>query len=192
MNVDAQGFRISVEDELRRCFDQYAHAFTVINEPHRLVHDGMLYNASGKVNVANGANLDILLQFPAGVIGHMTLIEYQLADAPCDAIFYENPTFSAAGTAVNVKNHNRLSTRTANVTITHTPTITGVGDLIMQRFLPAAAGAPGLASGQLVRGEDSEWIIGNGNDYLWRLTNNSGAAIDVGFHFDGYILDYES
>lgn len=192
MNVDSQGFRISVEDEFRRAFDQYAHALTVISEPHRLVHDGMYYNATGKVNVGIGANLDILMQFPAGVVGHMTLVEFQMEDGPVDIALYENTTFSAAGTAVNVKNHNRLSTRTAGITMTHTPTITGVGDVVTQRYIPAGGGPPGQEAGTLVRGEDSEWILGNGVDYLWRLTNNSGVAIDVGFHLDGYILDYES
>jgi len=157
-----------------------------------MIHDGLFFDASGKINVGIGANLDILLQFPAGSIGHLTMVEYNVEDAPCDILFYENTTFSAAGTAITPKNHNRLSTKTSDITMTHTPTITDAGDLLHTKYIPAAGGPGQQAGGLLVPGEDQEWVLGNGVNYLWRLTNNSGGAIDVGFHFNGYHIDYPS
>jgi len=46
----------------------------------------------------------------------------------------------------------------------------------------------------LVGGEHQEWILGHPTlekTYLWRITNNSGAAITMGYHFNGYGPDYD-
>ena len=195
MNRDSQGFRISVSDEMRRAFDPYAHAVTVINEAHRLIHDGYFFDCSGIVaSVANGASSDILLKLPAGTFGHLTFMEYSVGDSPCDVFFYEGTTVSADGTAANVRNHNRSASDTSNTGIYTGPTVTDVGTLLHTRYIPGAA-APGQSSGTMVAGEDAEWVLGNATsatNYMWRITNNSGGAIKLSFHMNGYEIGYES
>jgi hypothetical protein len=160
-----------------------------------MIHDGMFFNASGIVTgIAAGANFDILIQMPAGTFGHLTLVEYSVESGPVDLKFYEDSTVSATGTLVNVRNHNRVNpTDASNADVYHTPTITDIGTLLHERYIPAS-GAGGT-SGLLVSGEDSEWVLGDpvsAKNYVWRLTNNDTGSIRVGFHFNGYELGYQS
>jgi len=171
--------------------DEYTPSVTVISEPHRLIHDGMFFDMTGLgTGLANGASYDILFQFPAGVVGHLVNVEYTFDDAPVTIEFFENPTFSAAGTACNVQNHNRLNNNLTSSTVTHSPTVSDPGTLLSSRYVPSPAAQGGQAAGQMVAGEDYEWVLGLGNNYMWRITNNSGAAIDFGYHFNGYQPNY--
>jgi len=187
-------FRKSINDELLRSFDIFSHSITVIGEKHRMIHDGFFFNATGVVAaVANNASADILLTFPAGHFGHLTLVEFTIDDGPATALFYENVVTSADGTAVNVRNHNRVNGNDAsNAVVTLGPTITDIGDELDIRHIPGG-GPPGQNAGQLVAGEDAEWLLGSPTvetKYMWRLTNQSGGAITIGFHFNGYEPGY--
>jgi hypothetical protein len=189
-------WRDSVSDEELRKFDRYAHATTVISEPHRMIHDGFYFDLTGKVlAVADSATVDILFKFPAGVVGHMTTVEWSMDDAPCDITFYENVLVSADGTPLTARNHNRIYAAAngdvPGTTLFMDPTITDIGDLIHTRYVPGAGGPAGQTGGSLVEGEDSEWVIGNGVNYMWRFTNNSGGAINVAYHYNGYVIGYD-
>lgn len=182
--------RQGITREMQMAFDNFANAVTVIQEPHRMIHDGFMFDSSGIATaVANGASLDLLFALPAGQIGHMTTVEFSLDDAPVTASFYEDVTTSADGTAANVQNHNRIVGGSPAAVITVGPTVTDLGTLLHTRYIPSA-GAPGQQpAGQLVEGETREWVIGSSTapiKYMWRVTNNSGGAIDIGYHFNGY------
>jgi hypothetical protein len=188
-----------IDNQWLRLQDPYVHALTTISEPHRLIHDGMMYDVSGIVaSTANGANIDIAMRLPAGFFGHLIQMEWAVEDAPCDVFFYENTIFSG-GTDVKMKNHSRpagagTATDNPGLTMVEGPTVTDVGDLIHDRFIPAAGVPGGQSGGLLVPGEDHEWILGSAfieTTYLWRLTNNSGGAIRAGYHFNGYAVRYE-
>ena len=159
---------------------------TVIGETHRLIHQGKLFDATGiAVAVAAAATFDVLMQFPVGVVGHLTNVEYTFDDTPVLIEFYEGTTFSAAGTASLVVNKNRLAAATApGAVITENPTVTSPGTLIHQRYVPSGGNKVGI----LVPGEQLEWVLGNGTDYMWRVTNNTNGPIDIGYHFNGYEL----
>ena len=157
---------------------------TTIGESHRLIHMGRLFDASGlNLAVPAGGVFDVLMQFPAGAVGHLTNVEYQLEDSPVLIEFFEGVTWSAAGTAALVVNKNRMSATTPNAVITENPTITDTGTLLHQRYVP-----PTVKGGILVPGEDLEWVIGNDRDYLWRVTNNTNGPLIMGYHFNGYEL----
>jgi len=195
MSEQEDNFRKNRGDEQRKAFDSYVHAMTVISEPHRMIHDGFFFNASGvETGVANAASVDLLIVMPAGSFGHLTLVEFSLDDAPCDVFFYEDVVTSADGTAVNVRNHNRVNANdTSNATVTSGPTITDIGTLLHQRYIPAPSAPGQQAGGLLVTGEDAEWVLGSPTvetKYLWRITNNSGGAITIGYHFNGYEIGY--
>lgn len=177
-------------EEERFKFDAYAHAVTMIAEQHRMIHDGFMYDISGKaLAVAAAASVDVLFTMAAGVILHLTNVEYTLDEAPVLVELYENVVTSADGTAALVSNHNRLSSNTPGSVVTIGPTITDIGDLLHERYIPAA----GKDTGLVVKGADREWILGNTgtpNKYLWRITNNTPAAITIGYHFNGYEIGY--
>ena len=74
------------------------------------------------------------------------------------------------------------------------PTITTTGVLIHTKwFEPTAAGVgpkPGVGLSDLANGE--EWILKPNTSYLIRVTNNSGATIDLSFDFLWYEVSYTS
>jgi hypothetical protein len=186
------------EDELQgKVWDPYSHSMTVISEPHRMIHDGFYFDLTGKgALLADAATVDILFKFPLGVIGHMTTVEWSMDDAPADIDFYENVLVSADGTPLTARNHNRVYAAAngdvPGTTLFQDPTITDIGDLLHARYVPGSGGPAGQTGGSLVEGENSEWVIGNGVNYMWRFTNNSGGAISWAFHFNGYVIGYEN
>ena len=188
-------WRESNNDEELRSWDRFHHARTVISSTHRMIHEGFMFDASGIVaSLANGANFDLLFRFPAGEFGHMTVVEYSLGDTPVTISFHEGVTTSADGAAVNIRNHNRVNANDAStVAMTSGPTVTDLGTTLHERFIPDTGGPPGQGGGLLVSGEDDEWVLGDPSaetTYLWRLTNDTGAAIKLGFHFNGYQVGY--
>lgn len=173
-------------------FDPFSRAVTVISENHRMIHEGMMFNLAGiETGVLDGGTVDVLFNLPEGVLGHLANVEYTMDDAPCTVEFFEGTTVSAAGVAANVVNHNRVATpRTPGAIITVGPTVTDVGTVLHERYIPAGGSPGGQPSGKLVEGEDAEWVMGNGDIYLWRITNNSGGTITIGYHFNGYEIDW--
>jgi len=128
------------------------------------------------------------------LLAHLSLVEFTLEDAPATVNFYEGTTTSADGTAINIRNHNRVSGNDAPAAvITVGPTVTDVGTLLDTRYIPAAGGPVGQAAGLLVAGEHAEWVLGSPTvetKYLWRINNASGGAIDISYHFNGYEPGY--
>lgn len=165
---------------------------TVIDSVHKHTHEGR-YFSGGYYNaaVANGDTVDILIQ--AGT--ESTHAKFKAVCGGDSTLqVYEGATFSAAGTAVTMSNHNRGSAKAFDGTVTHTPTITGTGTQINGTALIAAGvsgggGGGGGSSGG--RGSDSnsfasEFILAASTDYLVRITNNSGAATKIESHVEAY------
>lgn len=187
--------RQAMSKEIRKVFDDYAYAITTISEPHRMIHDGFFFSMSGiETALANLGTFDILFRAPAGQMGHVTLLEFTVQNAPITVTMYEGTTTSADGTPTNARNHNRVNGNdTPGIATTTQPTVTGLGTLLDERYVPDIGGPPGVSHGLLVAGADAEWVLGSPDvetTYLWRLTNNSGGAIDLGYHFNGYQLGY--
>jgi hypothetical protein len=184
-------FRRSIVDENLRKFDPYAHAVTVIAEPHRHVHDGFFHHATGRVAaLANLADFEILLAVPAGVFPHFRADLFTLGDTPGDLNFYEGTTATDDGTVVPNFNRNRNSSRAAGMVITHTPTLTLDGTLLHTRLVPDVGGPGGNVGGAVSPDLGEEWILKPETNYLIRLTNNSGADIVVTYEIYWYELDY--
>lgn len=175
-----------------RKFDQYAHAVTSIDEPHRMIHDGFMFSLEhSSASLANNGDLDLLITVPAGVFPHIRQTGVRVGDTPCTVHFFEGPTTSANGTALAVYNRNRNSDNTNDVTIYVGPTVSDDGTELVRRLLPASGGffTPGGAS---IQGFSEEWILAPSTDYLVRVTNESGAAIDLTVDILWYEIGYES
>ncbi len=192
--VHGRNWRESASDEARKMFDGYAHAVSTISVEHRLIHDGMLFSGVDRfTGLANAASRDYLLKVPAATYPHLREVEWSLSDGPCDVYIYEGTTVSADGTEVPVGNNNRNSTNAALLGVYHSPTITDIGTAFPgPRYIPAA-GAPGNQSaGSLTSSLGEEWILKPSTNYLLRVTNNSGGAIDGSLYGIFYELSYQN
>jgi hypothetical protein len=189
----ADNFREHYADEQHRLLDQFSHSLTVIQEPHRLSHDGMVFHASGKVvGLANGADAEFAMIVPAGSFPHVQRVRLDTERGDIDLTMYEGSTFSNDGTPITAHNVNRNSSNTALVIPHASPTITDDGTLFHTHWVPATASGVGASSGVMdINAFGEEWILQSNTKYLFRITNNSGGAIDYRYEFVWYEISYE-
>ena len=139
-------------------------AITTIDFAHHEIHEGDAFTASYKVDVANGANLDLLIVTPnTDKRIHFTyVIEVELET---DGSFYENVT-ATAGTAVAAYNRDRNNLTAATLSVTHTPSAITAGNIVIR--------SGHYGSGKTIGGSDrtvNEMILKKNTKYLLRLTN---------------------
>jgi hypothetical protein len=186
-------FRKSSKNQEIKAYDPFAHALTVIQEQHRMNHDGFMFHASGKVTGMVDTNVDdYLITTPAATFPHFQRVRLDLGGGDFDIQTYEAPTTSAAGTVIPSTNTNRNSSNTADTVITSGPTVSVVGTLVHTTWAPPV----GTGIGQSANGisnisNGEEWILAPSTEYLIRLTNNSGATIDYRYEFLFYEIGYE-
>lgn len=134
------------------------------------IHDGLAF-AFGRyvASVADAANIDILL-----VTNSAELFTKLQTKVGGDALLsvYEGVTVSNNGTSLGMLNLNRNSANTIDVASYHTPTITDLGTLIFQMYLPGGT-SPHASGGA---DEFTQGIFKTGTNYLLRLTNISGST----------------
>jgi hypothetical protein len=97
---------------------------------------------------------------------------------------YEGTTFSVAGAAVSMTNHNRSSSKVFDATVTSGPTVTGVGTQINGTGLIPAGDKHTGGGGEF--GFGNEFILAPSTNYLLRTTNVSGGAIKISMSIEGY------
>ena len=170
--------------------NQYTNRMKVdsIDFAHSKVHAGDFYTVSKISNaVASSGTLEIFIITGSTYELHMNFN----TSAGGDSEFYlfEGTTVSANGTALTPYNNNRVSSNTAEASFYHTPTITGDGTQLYVDFVPGGSGvfgAGGTAGGPIRSG--TEVILKQSTNYLVRVTNTSGGAIDLsmglGFYED--------
>jgi hypothetical protein len=165
--------------------DTELRASSVANIPHehQKVHEGR-YFSGGVYNaaLADTTSIEILIQ--TGAQSFHAKLE---SSASGDSLVYifEGTTFSAAGTAVVMTNHNRSSAKVFDGTVTHTPTLSTDGtQLSITGYL--AAGTKHAGGGGDF-GFSNEFILAPNTDYLLRVTNISGGVIKIATSVEGYL-----
>ena len=179
-------FRKSIEDEQLRQYDPLAHALTIIDENHRMIHDGFYYEvAQSDAALAAAAVVDLLLEVPAGAFPHFQELEVSTNGAPIAFDFFEGTSVSANGAELTVVNKNRNSSNTPEMNVYVGPTVTGTGTLLKSSQVPVAEA--GLLFSQ---NRGGEWILAPSTLYLVRITNNSGAVVSINVSIGFYELAY--
>lgn len=172
--------------------DPFHWAHTFIDAEHRLVHEGLVYSVSSvQTGIANGASASFLMKVPAGVFPHARVIDWSASNGAGTIFLYEDTAVSGDGTTVDIRNRNRVSSRTASSTLFVGPTVTNVGTELDRVFLPDVGGGGFFAGPAGIFGSQpgEEWVFKPNSNYMFRLTNNSGAAITIGFNLAWYELD---
>ena len=163
--------------------EDISRAQATIQTEHMRIHNGEMFAAghlwTEGAAIADNANAELLIQLSDAAHFIMNVA----AGGDAEIHFFENPTFSAAGTAVTAHNKNGYSSSTSTATITHGPTITGDGISLGSSLMPGGAG--GNAQGGTDSGFAHEWILKTGNDYLVRVINRAGItkAISINISF---------
>lgn len=164
--------------------DETTGAPNVIDTVHHEVHEGEMFHASyTNGSVANGASMDLLLAL--GAKECHTVFEV-FAGGQVSVYLYENPTTTAAGTAVPMYNMKRSSANEPTAAVTHTPTVTATGStaLVNGRILPGGTSPQTRVGGGIRQGV--EWILAPTATYLLRITNGSGSTIAVNAGLEWY------
>lgn len=183
--------RQSAVRENRKAFDDYSCALTTIDSAHRNIHEGFSYHATGRVaSLANGASLEMLIVTGALCFPHINSALFSLADSPADIETYKDTTVSANGTEVPSWNRNLNSSNVAGCKLYSGPTITADGEQIHDRFIPDTGGTGINDVGTISPNFGEEWILTPSSNFMIRLTNNSGGAIQLSFEMLWYELGY--
>lgn len=153
-----------VTELIEICKDNTTNSIKTIDYAHHEIHDGSAFTASYKADIANSANLDLLIVTPDSTkYAHFTyVIEVELET---DGLLYEGVT-ATAGSAVAAYNRNRNSLTEPTVVITSTPTAITTGTTIIR--------SGHYGSGKTIGGNDrtvNELILKRNTKYLLRLTN---------------------
>lgn len=158
-----------------------------IDTVHAQVHAGNFYTvskliqavaASGTLDIfiINGANYDLHSAFSAAAGG--------------DAYFriYEGTTVAGNGTALSAINNLRSSSNTSEASFFHTPTVSGVGSLLYEDYIPGGGvfGSGGSDGGPIRAGTELDLAINT--NYLIRLTNATAGAQDLSIGMGFYEL----
>lgn len=83
-----------------------------------------------------------------------------------------NPTITADGTPIFIRNYNETVSKTAEVTIFKGPTFSDTGTLRTQDYLPGSQNAGNRSSGSFSQ-QGFERILNSNTEYLLEITNNS-------------------
>jgi hypothetical protein len=100
-----------------------------IDYAHQKIHEGRFFSG-GYYNssLSAGSSQDILVQVGSSSNFHAIMAVSISGEAT--VFIYEGTTFSAAGSAVTMTNHNRTSAKVFSGTVTYSPTVTGTGDSV--------------------------------------------------------------
>lgn len=178
-----------------RLHDPFAHALTVINETHRLSHDGMVFSYTHKfLTVVNGATARMILAPGAAQHPHINQMRITVGAGDIDIVAYENPTVTSYGTTVpngGKPNVNRSSTNLAELAIYENVTVSAQGSSLHRTWIPPTGTGQGNTFGVLNVTAGEEWILKPGDEYLIEVTNNSGATIDMALDMLWYEVNYQ-
>ena len=162
--------------------DLASQAQVAILEAHARIHSGQAFFYS-EFNTIGATNRDLLLVTPDTAV-RIYLVFDVSTNAEVAVFFYEGTTTSADGTGVTELNRDRNSANTADLVITHTPTVTGVGTALIQYQIGSATGPPSRRAGGSAL-QRPEIILDQNTKYLLRITG-VGSDTDISTFIDWY------
>ncbi len=126
-DITAKAKRVIITDGTSSSIvDSIDSGLNIIKTAHQKVHDGNFYNTSKLFeNVADDSSVDVLVKVGSNKKLHFTTVITVSGES--FVYFYENPTISDNGTAMNIVNMNRGSSNTSDANIYYSPTVTSVG-----------------------------------------------------------------
>jgi hypothetical protein len=162
--------------------ERVTSAVRTITSDHGAIHEKEGYSAYVTfANVADAATRNIVMTTAATMYVHLKFYDIWIDNASGTFQVYENPQSVADGTPVAAVNRNRLApVPTSAETLVHTATVNLTGATLLEtlRFGGGGTGPQGRAGGD--RSTDIEWVLAQGESYVFLITNTSGAVANIG------------
>lgn len=168
-------------------YDPETNALAIIPWEHHQVHAGEMFHVDYTwQDLADGGNAQI--RFRTGTKDAHVGISGSVG-GKCFAYLYEDANISL-GTELFIWNMDRNSAHRPDARAYHTPTVTNVGTkaLVNGIVIPGGSGPAVARIGASTR-TDAEWELKPNTEYLLRITNDSGGAIDVSMLIEFYERD---
>ena len=168
----------------KAALDSTTEAIKTIDYAHHEIHEGNHFK-SGYQDTSMAASdvINLLFVTPdTAVWGHWTLVGQSTGEAVIQV--FEGTTVSGNGTAVARWNRNRnlAAVNESDILVFHTPTITGDGTKMSEKWIGGTGFKADVGGG--TRG-DSEYVLKQNTNYLVRLTA-VGAGIKGAIGGDWY------
>lgn len=154
---------------------------SAIDKLTELIHEGKGFYVYANVDGLTAGSSISMLGKTGALPVHFHRIDVESSDSPLKLEFIEQPTVTAEGTPVTVYNLNRRSENVSNMKVFSAPTFSGGTTLSSKRVYKAGTGSATPGAGAI----EGEWVLKASQYYVFRLTNNSNATInlDADFHF---------
>lgn len=150
--------------------DDVTKSLIAIDHVHHEIHDGDHYFAGLVATKGIAESLDLLIVTPNSAARAHFASSIRVTNI-ASAYLYEGVTASAAGTAMTEFNSNRNSSSTAGVVVTHTPTITDTGTLLM------SVGLSDFQNSAAESHDDDELVLKANTKYLVRVTSGANGNV---------------
>ena len=163
--------------------DPITDVLTVITIDHAAIHAGRGYSVYiTKDALANGASFDTAFVTPEENFVHLKFYDTWISNAAGLFLLYENPTSVAdpEGTVTPVNRRRPNIPGVSAVTVSYGVTTNLVGATLLEtlRFGGGGTGPQGRSGGD--RSMDIEWVLKQDTLYVFRVTNQSGVAANIG------------
>lgn len=99
----------------------------------------------------------------------------------CYGRIYESPTTSSDGTPLSIIANNRSNILTDGCTFFHTPSVSDDGTLMAEALIAGGSGKFSRVGGSSGL---ERWKLNPNTNYLIKITNKSGGAIDISHTFN--------
>lgn len=170
----------SISDVLNEFQEGVTLGPKVITTDHGLIHSGRGFTLWYYIaDLADNATQYVKFTTAATRYVHLKNFQLWCDNAQVWLKVHENPNSVSGGSAFTPPNRSRLSSTASGVTITTNATVT-LGSAVMLDYLIAGGGGanPNSRAGG-DRPLDIELVLKQSEDYIFEITNKSGAAADV-------------
>ena len=166
----------------------HSGAIPTLTEFQAAVHGGESFSYSANQIGLASAGVVTLLGRTGTKQVHFDGFRLIVSNAPFRIEFFEAPTISNAGTLLSSRRRNRQNANVSLMTIYSTPTFSATGLLLDDDLIPQISQGAQNSSG--LGTVDDGWVLKANTDYLIRMTNLSGGAMNWSAKFTWHEATY--
>jgi len=152
-----------------------------IDSDHAYIHEGYMFTAFTKQEIASSGVYKITFETPASATGKYIHWRPEFVSTSGDSVdikVYEGSSGDSGGSDFTPINRNRLSSETSLSTVTLGATVTTNGTQIDQTFVGGGTGVGNTTQGS-ESGDKNEIMLKQGTLYTVEITNGSDSANNI-------------